>query len=198
MALHIMSLKTFFGAALLAVASQGAFAAAQPLTLQAQGTGYSAGLSTQAGSTLVTHTQAGEFRDEFLIRFSGPARLNAWLDTSADLSLWASQGITFQRAGFLGVDGAELTFDITDLAGTRFTYGEVETFVAVGDFIFFVEGVAGDPSVQQTAAQARLNSFSYSGGINLEAVGELPEPASLALAGLALAGAWLSTRRRPQ
>ena len=193
-----MSIQTLLGAALLAVASHGALAAPPPLPLQAQGTGYSAGLRTQAGSTLVTHTQAGFFRDEFLIHFTGPARLNAWIETSADLSLWASQGISFTRAGFLGVDGAELTFDITDLAGTRFTYGAVDTFEAPGDFLFFVEGVAGNPAVQQTAAQARLNSFSYSGGINLEAAGELPEPASLALAGLALAGALVSTRRRPR
>jgi hypothetical protein len=198
MAYNTMSIKTILTSALLAASLQGALAAPHPLTLEAQGAGYSAGLSTQAGSALVTHSEAGFFRDEFLIHFNGPARLNAWLETSADLSLWANQGITFSRAGFVGVNGSELTFDINDLSGTRFTYGEVQPFEAMGDFLFFVEGVAGDPNVQQTAGQARFNSFSYSGGVNLEAVTELPEPASLALAGLALAGALFSTRRRPR
>ncbi|KQY86943.1 MULTISPECIES: FxDxF family PEP-CTERM protein [Roseateles] len=196
MARNLMSIKTILTSALLAIAVQSAHAAPHPLTLEAQGTGYSAGLSTQAGSALVTHSQAGFFRDEFLIHFNGLARLNAWLETSADLSLWANQGITFARAGFVGVNGSELTFEIDDLFGTRFTYGDVQPFEAKGDFLFFVEGVAGDPGVQQSAEQARFNSFSYSGGVNLEAVGELPEPASLALAGLALAGALVSMRRR--
>lgn len=192
-----MSIKTLLTSALLAVALQGAQAAPHTLTLEAEGTGYSAGLSTQAGSALVTRTQAGAFRDEFLIHFNGAAQLNAWLETSADLSLWSNQGITFTRAGFVGVNGSDLAFDSFELSGTRFSFGfNTDPFEAHGDFLFFVEGVAGNPDIQQTDAQARMNSFSYSGGINLEPVAELPEPASLALAGLALAGAFLSTRRR--
>jgi hypothetical protein len=191
-----MSIKTFLTSALLAVALHGAQAAPHTLTLEAQGTGYSAGLSTQSGSAGVTRSQAGAFRDEFLIHFDGLAQLNAWLDTSADLSLWSNQGITFTRAGFVGIDGSDLVFDSFEQQGTRFSFGfNADPFEAHGDFLFFVEGVAGDPNVQQTDAQARLNSFSYSGGINLEPA-ELPEPASFALASLALAGAFLSTRRR--
>lgn len=192
-----MSIKTFLTSALLAVALHGAHAAPHTLTLQAQGGSYSAGLSTQAGSSLVTRTEAGAFRDEFLIAFDGLAQLNAWLDTSADLSVWSNQGITFTRAGFVGVDGSELVFDTFEMVGTRFSFGFSDMPVeARGDFLFFVEGVAGDPNAQQTDVQARLNSFSYSGGINLAPVAELPEPASFALAGLALAGAFFSTRRR--
>jgi len=192
-----MSIKTFLTSALLAVALHGAHAAPHTLTLEAQGGSYSAGLSTQAGSALVTRTVAGAFRDEFLISFDGLAQLNAWLDTSADLSVWSNQGITFTRAGFVGVDGSELVFDTFEVVGTRFSFGFSDAPVeARGDFLFFVEGVAGDPNVQQTEAQARLNSFSYSGGINLASSAELPEPASFALASLALAGAFFSTRRR--
>ena len=192
-----MSIKTFLTSAVLAVALHGAQAAPHTLVLETQGTGYSAGLSTQAGSSLVTRTQAGAFRDEFLVHFDGLAQLNAWLETSADMSFWSNQGITFTRAGFVGVDGSDLVFDSFEQSGTRFSFGfNADPFEAQGDFLFFVEGVAGDPNVQQTEAQARLNSFSYSGGINLEPLAELPEPGSLALAGLALVSACFSARRR--
>jgi hypothetical protein len=191
-----MSIKTLLASACLALAAQAAVAAPIPLTLQAQGSTYTAGLSNQAGSPLVIHTKPGRFRDEFLIEFDGLARLNAWLETSADLSQWGRQGISFKRAGFRGIDGSELSFDVFDLAGTRFTSGFVDTFEAVGSFVFFVEGVAGNPDVPQSGNDARFNSYSYSGSINLEAVTELPEPASLALAGLALAGAGFASRRR--
>ncbi|MFG6430458.1 FxDxF family PEP-CTERM protein [Roseateles sp. LYH14W] len=192
-----MSIKTFITSALLAVALQGAQAAPHTLVLEALGGGYSAGLSTQAGSPVVTHTQAGAFRDEFLIHFNGVAQIDAWLDTSADLAFWSNQGITFTRAGFVGIGGSDLVYDISDIGGTRFTFGySADPFEAHGDFLFFVEGVAGDPNVQQTPEQALRNSFSYSGGINLAPVAELPEPASFALASLALAGAFFSTRRR--
>ena len=195
MASYTMSIKTFLTAAMLAVALQGAQAAPHALTLEVQGTGYSAGLSTQAGSALVTRTDAGFFRDEFLIHFDGLAQLNAWVETSADLSLWSNQGISFTRAGFVGVN---LVVDSFEMSGTRFSFGfNTDPFEANGDFLFFVEGVAGNPDVLQTADQALRNSFSYSGGINVEPLAaELPEPAGLALAGLALAGAFFSTRRR--
>lgn len=192
-----MSIKALITAALLAAAVQGAEAAPHALVLEELGGGYSAGLSTQAGSSFVTFTQAGAFRDEFLIKFNGFAQVNAWLDTSANLAFWSNQGISFTRAGFVGIDGSELAFDINDFGGTRFTFGySADPFLARGDFVFFVEGVAGNPRVTQTAAQAARNSFSYSGGINLAPAADLPEPASMALAGVALAGAFLSTRRR--
>lgn len=192
-----MSIKPLITAVLLAAALQGAQAAPHTLTLEANGGTYSAGLSTQAGSTVVTRTQAGAFRDEFLINFDGYAQLDAWLDTSAEMSKWSNQGITFTRAGFVGIDGSELIYDIQNVAGTRFTFGyNVDPFYAHGDFLFFVEGVAGHANAHQTPQQAARNSFSYSGGINLAPATELPEPASMVLAGLALAGALLSTRRR--
>ncbi len=193
-----MSIKTFITAAFLAAAVHGAQAAPHLLALESQGGGFSAGLSTQAGSTVVTRTQAGAFRDEFLIKFDGFAQIDAWLDTSAEMSKWSNQGISFTRAGFVGIDGSELLFDIDNVAGTRFTFGySLDPVYAHGDFLFFVEGVAGRPQEHQTPQQAARNSYSYSGGINLApAAGELPEPASLALAGVAMVGALLTTRRR--
>jgi FlaG/FlaF family flagellin (archaellin) len=194
-----MSIKPLITAILLAAALHGAQAAPHTLVLEANGGTYSAGLSTQAGSTVVTRTEAGAFRDEFLIKYDGFAQLDAWLDTSADMSKWSNQGIRFTRAGFVGIDGSELVFDIENIAGTRFTFGyNVDPLYAYGDFLFFVEGVAGNPNAHQTPQQAARNSFSYSGGINLAPAAELPEPASMALAGVALAGALLSTRRRKQ
>lgn len=195
-----MSIKSILAAGLFALA---ATAQADPHALTPQALGpsyYSTGLSTQEGSSQVTRTEAGAFRDEFLIHFDGLALVNAWLDTSADLADWANQGISFTRAGFVGIDGSELSFDILEIGGTRFSFGANAPFEAHGDFLFFVEGVAGDPGLAQTAAQAAFNSFSYSGGINLEALADpatdLPEPASMALAGLALASALIASRRR--
>jgi hypothetical protein len=193
-----MRIQTLIASALLAFGLQTAQAAPYLLSLEAQGSSFSTGLSTQVGSDQVTRAQAGSFRDEFLIHFNGSALVNAWLETSADLSLWSHQGISFTRAGFVGVDGSGLTFETFELFGTQFSSGyNLAPFQAQGDFLFFVEGVAGTPDLKQTADQARLNSFSYSGGINVEPLAaELPEPASLALAGLALTGALFSSRRR--
>lgn len=190
-----MSIKTFIAASALALAA-GVQAAPHPITLEVQGSSYSAGLSTQAGSSMVTRTEAGAFRDEFLIRFNGLALVNAWLETSADLAYWSNQGITFTRAGFVGVNGSELTFDNFELNGTLFTFGFTAPFLAQGDFVFFVEGVAGAEGLQQPQSEALFNSFSYSGGVNVQPQAtDLPEPASVGLAAVALAGV-LATRRR--
>lgn len=196
--IKIMRVQSLIASALLAFGMQATQAAPHLLTLGAQGSSFSTGLSTQVGSDQVTRTQAGAFRDEFLIHFSGSALVNAWLETSADLAFWSNQGISFNRAGFVGVDGSDLTFESFEFGGTQFSSGyNLAPFQAQGDFLFFVEGVAGTPGQGQTASQARFNSFSYSGGINVQPLaGELPEPASLALAGLALSGALLSSRRR--
>lgn len=195
-----MNIKSFIASALMATAALAAQAMPTALTLQAQAGAFSAGLSTQAGSSGVTFTQAGAFRDEFLVHFDGWALVNATLDTSAALGQWSNQGVTFTRAGFVGADGSSLVFDSFDFFDTRFQFGYNPTpFLAHGDFLFFVEGVAGTPDAPQSLLDAQFNSFSYSGTVNLQAADaptDLPEPASFALAALALAGAGLSTRRR--
>jgi len=176
--------------AVLSLAALGASAFAGPINISLQGSGdtWSAGLANVPGQSQVTHTSAGSFTDVFNFSFSGPALIDASISVSW-FDFLPSTAISFDPADLL-LNGHAMTLKSSQsLNGyTTQTYS-IDPFVANGPFTLSITGIA-DPS----GLDNDMVNASYTGLINVDA--NVPEPASLALAGVALAALAWSRRKK--